>query len=256
VTPRTEPLTQHAKSWAGTLEGEIYEQGRPDYPPALTALLCEQLGLGPGRRVIDVAAGTGKLTRRLVPTGAEVIAAEPIDEMRAVLGRLVPAAQAVAATAEDLPLADASLDGVTVAQAFHWFDVPRAAAEFRRVLRPGRRLAVINNRRDDRVAWVARITEILHRYERLAPRPASTRRWQEELQAAEEFEGWQDFDLPHAQRFASLADFDARFLSISSVILLDDAHKRQLLEELHEAADGVRPLVMPLRTAVRLGTRS
>jgi len=256
VTARSEPLTQHARSWAGTLEGEVYEQGRPDYPPALTALLSEQLALGPGRRVLDVAAGTGKLTRRLLSTGADIIAAEPIEGMRAVLGRMVPAAQAVGATAEDLPLAGESLDGVTVAQAFHWFDVPRAAAEFRRVLRPGRRLAVIHNRRDDRVAWVARITEILGRYERLAPQPASTRRWLEELQGADEFEGWQEFDLPHAQRFASLADFDARFLSISSVILLDAAPKRELLAELHEAAAGVRPLVMPLRTAVRVATRS
>jgi SAM-dependent methyltransferase len=255
VPPTSEPVVEHARTWAGTADGETYEQGRPDYPPALTALLSEQIGLTLGRRVIDVAAGTGKLTRRLLTTGAEVLAAEPMAGMRAALRQAVPATTVMAATAETLPLADATVDGVTVAQAFHWFDVPRATAEFRRVLRPGGHLAVINNRRDDRVAWVERITEILGRYERFTPRPASTRRWLEELQGSDDFGDWREFDLPHAQRFASLADFDARFLSISSVILLDPERKTQLIEELHDSAAGIQPLVMPLRTTVRIGTR-
>jgi SAM-dependent methyltransferase len=256
VSPSSDPVTAHARTWAGTAEGETYEQGRPDYPPALTALLSEQMGLGPGSVVVDVAAGTGKLTRRLLSTGAQVIAAEPMPGMRAALRRSVPVALGLGSAAEALPLVGQSVDALTVAQAFHWFDVPRAAAEFRRVLRPGGQLAVVNNRRDDRVPWVATVTEILQRYERLAPRPASTRRWLEELQATEDFAGWREFDLPHAQRFGSLADFDARFLSISSVILLGSDDQANLLGELHEAAAGIQPLVMPLRTTVRLAART
>jgi SAM-dependent methyltransferase len=255
VSSASEPVAEHARTWAGIAEGETYEQGRPEYPLALSALLREQMNLGPGHRVVDVAAGTGKLTRRLLSTGAQVVAAEPMPGMRAALRLAVPTALAVAAAAEALPLAGQSFEAVTVAQAFHWFDVLRATAEFRRVLRPGGRLAVVNNRRDDRVAWVARVTEILNRYERFAPRPASTRRWLEELQTSRDFGEWREFDLPHAQRFSSLAAFDARFLSISSVILLDSRRKRGLLDELHDAASGIRPLVMPLRTTIRLATR-
>jgi ubiquinone/menaquinone biosynthesis C-methylase UbiE len=81
---------------------------------------------------VDLAAGTGKLSRRLVPSGARVIAVEPLDEMRAVLAREVPGAEAMAGTAEAMRLADASADAVTVGQAFHWFDAGRAVAEIAR----------------------------------------------------------------------------------------------------------------------------
>ena len=98
--------------------------------------LAERLRLGPGRTVVDLAAGTGKLTRELVRTGAEVIAVEPLAEMRA---ELPPEATALEGTAEAIPLGDGSADAVTVAQAFHWFDAEPALAEIHRVLRPERR---------------------------------------------------------------------------------------------------------------------
>jgi SAM-dependent methyltransferase len=248
-------VIEHAKTWAGTAEGETYEQGRPDYPLALTALLAEQLGLVAGHRVIDVAAGTGKLTRRLLLPDVDVFTAEPMAGMRVALRQAVPAAHGMASSAEALPLRDGAVNAITVAQAFHWFDAARATAEFRRVLAPGGQLAVVNNRRDDRVGWIAEITEILARYETFAPRPLSTRRWREELQGSADFTDWREFELPHAQRFVSLTDFDARFLSVSSVILLDAERQRALLAELHEVVVDVEPLVMPLRTSVRIATR-
>ena len=123
-----------------------YQRGRPGYPEEAVALLAERLGLGPGRVVLDLAAGTGALTRELVGTGAEVLAVEPVDEMRAALPG---ASRALKGTAEEIPVDDGAVDAVTVAQAFHWFDGDAALAEIHRVLRPGGRLAVVWNRRLD-----------------------------------------------------------------------------------------------------------
>jgi SAM-dependent methyltransferase len=121
-----------------------YERGRPGYPPAAVDFLAARLRLGPGRTLVDLAAGTGKLTRPLLATGAEVVAVEPVAEMRAAL----PAgARALDGTAEAMPLPTASADAVAVAQAFHWFDGDAALAEIHRVLRPGGALALVWNRR-------------------------------------------------------------------------------------------------------------
>jgi SAM-dependent methyltransferase len=100
---------------------DVYERGRPGYAPEAVAWVCERLGIGPGRTVLDLAAGTGKLTRDLVSGGARVIAVEPLDEMREHLERVSPEVEALRGTAEAIPLEDASVDAVVCAQAFHWF---------------------------------------------------------------------------------------------------------------------------------------
>jgi len=100
--------------------------------------------------VLDLAAGTGKLTRLLVPTGAHVVAVEPVEAMRALLTGV----EVLDGTAEAIPLPDASVDVVTVGQAFHWFDPPTALAEIDRVLRPGGGLGLVWNERDESVPWV------------------------------------------------------------------------------------------------------
>ena len=115
---------------------DVYERARPSYPPEAVAWIAERARLGPGRTVLDVGAGTGKLTRLLVPTGARVIAVEPLAEMRAKLEEVVPGVVALEGTAEELPLGDGAVDVVTCAQAFHWFDLELALPELHRVLRP------------------------------------------------------------------------------------------------------------------------
>jgi SAM-dependent methyltransferase len=120
---------------------DAYERGRPGYPAAAVELI----GLPAGAKVVDVGAGTGKLTRALVGFGLEVVAVEPIDGMRERLARELPEVRAVAGTAEALPVDDASVDGVVSGEAFHWFDPDRAPREMARVLRPDGVLAILFN---------------------------------------------------------------------------------------------------------------
>jgi SAM-dependent methyltransferase len=127
---------------------ETYERRRPGYPPELVAWIVERLAIGPGTTVVDVAAGTGKLTRELVSTGACVIAVEPLSEMRAQLESVLPEVDAREGSAEKLPIDDHSVDAITVAAAMHWFDLDRALDEFLRVLKPNGAVAVVGPGRD------------------------------------------------------------------------------------------------------------
>jgi SAM-dependent methyltransferase len=111
--------------------------------------------------VVDLGAGTGKLTRSLVALGHRVTAVEPLPEMLELLPSAAPGAFALLGSAEVIPLPDASADVVTAAQAFHWFDHAVALPEIARVLRPGGWLALVWNVRDDRVAWVAELSEAI-----------------------------------------------------------------------------------------------
>src|SRR5690242_13493514 len=115
---------------------EVYDRGRPGYPPEAVQIAARELRLSPRDRVADLGAGTGKLTATLVAAGLDVVAVEPLDGMRARLSAAFPAVEAVAATAEALPFADGSLAAVFSADAFHWFDADPTVAELHRVLRP------------------------------------------------------------------------------------------------------------------------
>lgn len=136
---------------------DVYERARPTYPDAAIDWLLPD----GARTVLDLGAGTGKLTRSLVARGLDVVAVEPIAEMRANLAAALPEVRALEGTAEAIPLQDSSVDAITVAQAWHWVDPERATAEAARVLRPGGTLGLIWNRRDERVDWVARIGAVM-----------------------------------------------------------------------------------------------
>jgi ubiquinone/menaquinone biosynthesis C-methylase UbiE len=137
---------------------DAYVRGRPSYPPAAVALITRELGLGPGTTVVDVGAGTGKFSELLVPTGARVVAVEPVANMRA---KIAPPIEAVDGTGESLPFDDGSVDAITVAQAFHWFRHDEALAEFARVLEPGGGFALVWNRRDESVPWVDAMSRVI-----------------------------------------------------------------------------------------------
>lgn len=121
-----------------------YERGRPDYPPASVGALAAELALEPGALVLDLAAGTGRLSAALLDQRLEVIAVEPTDVMRERLADRIGPDRVREGLAEAIPLDDDSVQAVTVGDAFHWFDKPPALAEIRRVLRPGGGLAIFN----------------------------------------------------------------------------------------------------------------
>lgn len=138
-------------------EAAAYERGRPTYPPDAIDWLLPQ----GARDVLDLGAGTGKLTVRLVERGLDVVAVDPIPEMLEVLSSSLPDTPALLGTAEDIPLPDSHVDSVLVAQAWHWFDPDRAIAEVARVLRPGGRLGLVWNVRDERLGWVKDLGSIV-----------------------------------------------------------------------------------------------
>jgi SAM-dependent methyltransferase len=149
--------TREERSLSFGSEAAAYERGRPSYPPeAIDWLLPPD-----ARDVLDLGAGTGKLTTRLVERGLKVIAVDPIAEMLELLTSALPETPALLGTAEHIPLPDNSVDAVLVAQAWHWFDPEQAIAEVARVLRPGGRLGLVWNTRDERLGWVKDLGEII-----------------------------------------------------------------------------------------------
>lgn len=212
--------------------GEDYERGRPGYPPAAVNRLADALDLRPGRVALDLAAGTGKLTRALAGTGVELIAVEPVTGMRRQLTASMPSVRALEGTAEAIPLADASVDAVLVAQAFHWFDTAAAAAEIHRVLRPDGGLGIIWNSWDESIGWVARVQAILHEHVHDAPQQRSSV-WAADLAAAGLFG-----PLQRAQ-FANLVVGDAdvlqaRVASVSYISALEPGPREQVLRSVDE----------------------
>jgi SAM-dependent methyltransferase len=137
---------------------EVYERARPEYPAAAVDWLVP----AGAKVVLDLGAGTGKLTRALVARGLEVVAVDPAPKMLEQLSAALPQATVYEGTAEDIPLADASVDAVFAAQAWHWVDQAVALPQVARVLRPGGTLGLVWNVRDETIPWVARLTTVMH----------------------------------------------------------------------------------------------
>lgn len=202
----------------------VYRATRPSYPDEAV-----RWSVPPGARdVLDLAAGTGKLTERLAALGYAVVAVEPSDAMRAELAALLPSVDARAGTAEHMDLPDRSVDAVTVAQAWHWVDEPAAAAEIARVLRPGGQVAPIWNIRDSSVDWVGRWTDIVHRGDALGP---ALKYWDPDL-------GELFTEVEHATFHWTqpMLPADLRLLanSRSHLLLLPDDEREELLDEIDE----------------------
>jgi SAM-dependent methyltransferase len=215
-------------------QAEAYERGRPAYPERAITWLTAELALGPGRTVVDVGAGTGKLTRALLPSGAEVIAVEPVAAMRRVLERELPGVTALGATAESLPLHDGAADAIVAGQAFHWFDGPAALAQFHRVLRPGGRLGLIWNARDRRQPLQRAIEELTEPLRGSTPSLGSGK-WHAAFEESALFEPVSERKIP----FELALDPDRfvdRIASVSFIAALDDEPRQNLLERVRELA--------------------
>jgi SAM-dependent methyltransferase len=218
----------HEVAAAGFNDPADYEAARPSYPPEAVAWLVERLGFAPGRVVCDLAAGTGKLTRLLTPH-ADVIACEPVRGMRATFRTVLPGVPLLAGTAEQLPFAGESLDAITVAQAWHWFDDERAGAEMRRVLRPGGGLGLVWNARDRSVEWVDAIWTIMDRVEKHAPWRRHEE-WRESSHAIPGFAPPELAEFHHSQSLTPEAVVQ-RVASVSHVAVLPADARSAVLDE-------------------------
>jgi SAM-dependent methyltransferase len=227
---------QHPKARGFELVADVYERARPSYPPDTVAWLADRLDLRAGRTVLDLGAGTGKLTRLLLETGARVLALEPGEEMRAQLTARVPAAEPVAAGAEAIPLPDVSVDAATAAAAFHWFRLDEALPEIHRVLRPGGGLGLVWNERDPDDPFQRRVTELLRPLTTVGRRRIRDRGWLEAVGSSGLFGPFEE----HTTGFADELDGDGlveRLRTISFVALAGEREREQLETALRRLAD-------------------
>jgi len=254
MPPAPDP-TSHADRAASFSTGaDVYARVRPEYPDdAVDWLLPPDAA-----RVLDLAAGTGLLTRSLVRRELEVVAVDASAPMLDRLRAALPSVDARLGTAEEIPLPDASVDAVVVAQAWHWFDTARAAAEIARVLRPGGRACVLWNDRDERVEWVVRLGEIMHRGDALAPDGSHSVHAPALGQA---FDASDRSTFPWHQRLAT-RDLRTLVASRSYVLTLPDAERTELLQRVddltatHPDLSGTEQIVLPyVTTAYRARRR-
>ena len=237
-----------------------YERGRPGYPAEAIDLLTAELALSDRSVVLDLAAGTGKLTRSLTPRFASVIAIEPLAEMRQELARRVDVAQVLEGSAEAMPLEDATVDAVFVAQAFHWFDGPRALAEIERVLRPSGGLALLWNSTPWELRegpWFAGLDDLLERSraDLSTMRRHGTGRWKEAFERENPFEPLAEVTFPNVQRI-SRGDLVAALASRSYVASLEPEDRRDVLDGVERMLDQPNApiedgkVIVPMRTDV------
>lgn len=214
---------QHARSFGAA--ADAYERGRPGYPSAAVEwLLPDDAGL-----VVDVGAGTGKFTRTLVGHARSVTAVEPDAEMRARFTAALPDVRVLDGSGEAIPLDDGSADAVTFAQAWHWVDPARGAAEVARVLRPGGVLGLVWNVRDETRPWSARLSALIQQPEsRVMDHGAPV------VGAPFADDGYERFRWVHEQERSAFLDMVA---SRSYVIVRPDDERAALLTAVQRLLD-------------------
>jgi SAM-dependent methyltransferase len=221
-------MRRHSRSFDQAVD--LYERGRPAYPDAAVRWMVP----AGARDVLDLAAGTGKLTRVALAAGYTLTAVEPLDGMRAELTRQLPAVRVLGGTAEQIPVPDASADAILVGQAWHWFDEARAVPEITRVLRPGGGLGLVWNDMDSSVPWVARVRELIKleafaRYANPAGRHTENRlTWAPALGPDFGNPEWESFSHVHRMDLPTLLDSLA---SRSYLITMTPADRAALLGE-------------------------
>jgi SAM-dependent methyltransferase len=213
-----------------------YAEHRPDYPADAVRWCVAPTGRGvAGLRVLDLGAGTGKLTAVLAQLGADVTAVEPDAAMLAELRRQVPSARALPGPAEAIPLADGSVDAVLCGQSMHWFDMSRAVPEIARVLVPGGALGALWNSDDDRVEWVAGLRDVAADAgsPTLSSRRAEAAAFAPEQFGADLFIPTERAEFPNAQP-RTADSLLATLGTHSQVLVMDPAERDRLLGQIRD----------------------
>lgn len=237
----------HAASGGFGAAASEYERARPDYPQAAIDHLTERLGLRVGATVLDLGAGTGKLTRQLVPSGATIVAIEPVEAMRAQLLATVPGVEVLDCTAERISWPDADADAVVAGQAFHWFDAPRALIEIHRVLRSGGGLGLLWNTRDAREPWVVQLEEIVAPFISDAPRER-TKGWEQPFTSTGMFSPLEEREFAHAQTLDTEGLVD-RISSASFIAIQAEDVRARVLDDVRALGASLpQPFDLPYRT--------
>jgi SAM-dependent methyltransferase len=233
---------------------EAYERGRPEYAPAVVGAIAAELGLSPHAPVLDLAAGTGKLSRALIAAGLEVVAVEPQAPLREVLASRIGQERVHAGLAEAIPLPGETVDAVTVADAFHWFDQPVALAEIRRVLRPGGGLAVLSTVPDWRGAsWAQDLGALMEEVRPEHPQFDGPP-WRDAVVAAG---GW---TAPREIRVTASYPADAERIleylaSVSWIAAMPEARRTETIERMRALIhDGETPAELPVRFMIGLSS--
>jgi SAM-dependent methyltransferase len=211
---------------------QTYARGRPDFPPAVREWLRDDLGARAGKSVLELGAGTGKFTKYLLETEANVTALDPVAEMLDQLQRALPNTNTLRASAMSIPLRDNTIDVSVCAQAFHWFANATALNEMRRVLKPSGILGLIWNVRDASVDWVNGLTKLIAPYEGDAPR-YDHGEWRA-LFPAEGFTPLVERRMPHGHTGSPEQVIVDRIASISFIAALEDAERQRLLTRVRE----------------------
>ena len=209
-----------------------YQAARPEYPPEIEQWLIDDLGVSDESTVLDLGAGTGKFSARPLAVGARVIAVDAVPQMLAQLVAAHPEVEVRRGSADALPLESASVDAVVCAQAFHWFASARVLAEIRRVLKPKGHLGLIWNVRDESVAWVAALTEIIAPYEGEAPR-YRTQAWRS-LFPADGFSALRERHFVNNQSGPAEQVIVDRVLSISFISALPKEEQQSVAARVRE----------------------
>jgi SAM-dependent methyltransferase len=234
--PTADEEARHRQAGSFGSAADAYERGRPPYPPEAVAWLLPE----DARTVVDLGAGTGKLTRALRAAGREVLAVEPSSGMREEFSRVLPDLRVLDGTGESIPLPDSTADAVLCAQAWHWVAPERAVPEAARVLRPGGRLGLVWNLRDVSVPWVAELEGILRHY---AAAPTEDRQVDRVVTPFGPVSR-QDFHWSHPMTSARILDMIS---SRSYVITLDPAPRAELLRRVRALLEAHRPTELPYR---------